>query len=155
VGAGTSSLVDGLLPLGFADVTLLDLSEHALDAVTRRLAPHAVTTIVGDVTTWHPSRRYDLWHDRAVFHFLTQEDQRTAYRRTLAAALAERGHVVIATFALDGPERCSGLAVQRYGVEELADEFSDLLRLVSARREKHVTPSGVEQPFVYARFRRR
>jgi trans-aconitate methyltransferase len=155
VGAGTSSLVDGLLAGGFTDITLLDLSERALETAARRLEPQSVQTIVGDVTTWRPSRRYALWHDRAVFHFLTDEVQRTAYRDVLAAALAERGHVIVATFAPDGPERCSGLAVQRYGVEALAEQFSDLLRLVSARREKHLTPSGIEQPFVYVHFVRR
>jgi trans-aconitate methyltransferase len=155
VGAGTSSLVDGLLAGGFTDITLLDLSERALETAARRLEPQSVQTIVGDVTTWRPSRRYALWHDRAVFHFLTDEVQRTAYRDVLAAALAERGHVIVATFAPDGPERCSGLAVQRYGVEALAEQFSDLLRLVSARREKHLTSSGIEQPFVYVHFVRR
>ena len=155
VGAGTSFLVDGLLARGFADITLLDLSERALETVSRRLEPRSVQTIAGDVTTWQPSRRYALWHDRAAFHFLTEEAQRAAYRDVLTAALAERAHVIIATFAPDGPECCSGLAVQRYGVEALAEQFSDLLRLISARREKHVTPSGAEQPFIYAHFVRR
>jgi hypothetical protein len=122
---------------------------------SRRLDPREVQTIAADVTAWQPARRYALWHDRAVFHFLTQQTARAAYRNVLASALAERAHVIVATFALDGPERCSGLPVQRYGVEELAAEFSDLLRLVGARRERHMTPTGVEQPFVYAHFVRR
>jgi hypothetical protein len=155
VGAGTSFLVDGLLARGFADVTLLDVSSQALELTRRRLEPRPVETIATDVTAWQPARRYGLWHDRAVFHFLTQQTARAAYRDVLASALAERAHVIVATFALDGPESCSGLPVQRYGVEELADEFSELLRLVGARREWHVTPTGVEQPFVYAHFVRR
>lgn len=155
VGAGASLLVDGLLERGFGDVTLLDISTQALEVTRRRLKPRAVQTVAADVTAWKPARRYGLWHDRAVFHFLTQQTSRDAYRNVLASALAERAHVIVATFALDGPERCSGLPVQRYGVEELADEFSDLLRLVGARRERHMTPTGVEQPFVYAHFVRR
>jgi trans-aconitate methyltransferase len=155
VGAGASLLVDGLLERGFGDVSLLDVSAHALEVTRHRLEPRAVETIVADVTAWQPARRYGLWHDRAVFHFLTQQPARDAYRSALASALAERAHVIVATFALDGPERCSGQPVQRYGVEELADEFSELLRLVGARRERHVTPTGVEQPFVYAHFVRR
>jgi hypothetical protein len=149
VGAGASCLADALQARGYTDLTLLDLSAHALEAVARRLAPHPVETVVADVTAWQPSRRYALWHDRAVFHFLTEEAQRAAYRRTLASSLEERGHVIIATFALDGPERCSGLPVQRYGVEEIADQFVETLRFVSARREKHVTPAGREQPFIF------
>ena len=90
-----------------------------------------------------------------MFHFLTESAQRDAYRRVLLQGLAARAHVIIATFALDGPDRCSGLAVQRYGVEELAEEFGALLRFVAARRERHVTPAGVEQPFVYTHFIRR
>jgi trans-aconitate methyltransferase len=155
VGAGMSKLADELAQRGYRDLTLLDLSEHALEAVARRLHPHPVTTVVGDVTQWRPKRRYAIWHDRAVFHFLTQPDQRLAYRSVMAAALAERSHVILATFAPDGPERCSGLPVQRYGVEELAEEFTELLRLVSARRERHVTPSGAQQAFIYAHFVRR
>lgn len=155
VGAGTSVLVDGLLTRGFSDVTLLDISTQALEVTRRRLEPRTVQIIPTDVTVWRPARRYALWHDRAVFHFLVQQPARAAYRDVLAAALAERAHVIIAAFALDGPERCSGLPVQRYGVEELADEFSDVLRFVGARRERHMTPTGVEQPFVYAHFVRR
>ena len=155
VGAGTSLLVDGLLARGFGDVTLLDVSSQALELTRHRLESRSVETIATDVTAWKPARRYGLWHDRAVFHFLTQQPARDAYRSALASALAERAHVIVATFALDGPERCSGLPVQRYGVEELADEFSDQLRLVGARREWHVTPTGLEQPFVYAHFVRR
>lgn len=155
VGAGASQLVDDLLSRGYTDVTLLDVSARALEAVERRVEPHKVETTVCDVTTWQPLRRYALWHDRAVFHFLMEQSQRDAYRTAMAAALADRAHVIIATFAPDGPERCSGLPVQRYGVEQLAEEFSEKLRFLGARREKHITPSGAEQAFVYAHFVRR
>lgn len=155
VGAGASTLVDGLLARGYSDITLLDISDQALEVTRRRIEPRVVTTVVENVIAWKPLRRYAVWHDRAVFHFLTDEAERIAYRKTLSDALAERAHVVIATFALDGPERCSGLPVQRYSVEQLSDEFSDQLRLLSARREKHITPAGGEQPFVYAHFVKR
>jgi SAM-dependent methyltransferase len=155
VGAGTSSLADALLARGYRDVTLVDLSNHALQQVARRVAPHPIETVVSDITAWRPSRRYALWHDRGLFHFLTDDAQRAAYRRTLIEALAPGGHVVIAGFTLDGPASCSGLPVQRYGVEELAEQFAGLLRLVAARREKHLTPTGLEQAFVYAHFVRR
>lgn len=155
VGAGASQFVDELCGRGYTDLTVLDLSARALELTSNRIAPHVVTTIIADVTRWQPPRRYSFWHDRAVFHFLTEREQRAAYRSAMADGLAERAHVILATFALDGPERCSGLPVQRYAVEHLADEFSDLLRFVAARREKHITPSGAEQAFVYAQFVRR
>jgi hypothetical protein len=155
VGAGASTFVDGLLARGYVDITLLDASEAALAETCARIGSHAVHTVVEDIIRWSPPRRFSLWHDRAAFHFLTDKDDRASYRRVLLASLGERAHVVIATFAIDGPGHCSGLAVQRYGVEELAEEFAEGLRLVSARREKHITPSGVEQPFIFVHFVRR
>jgi hypothetical protein len=109
---------------------------------------------VADITTWTPPRRFSLWHDRAVFHFLTQPSDRDAYRRVLALALEPGAHVLIATFALEGPERCSGLAVQRYSAETLAAEFAGLLNPVRARSELHTTPKGALQPFVVVSFLR-
>lgn len=155
IGTGVSRLSDALLDRGYSDLTLLDVSERALDSVRQRVAPRTIQTVVADVTAWKPARRYALWHDRAVFHFLTPPQQRAAYRNALLQGLAARAHVIIATFSLDGPERCSGLPVQRYGVEQLADEFGELLSFVAARHERHVTPAGAEQSFVYAHFIRR
>lgn len=114
----------------------------------------SVDWIVADVTEWMPRRRYALWHDRAVFHFLTDEADRMAYRKTLANGLASDGHVVIATFGPDGPERCSGLPVVRYGEDDVAKVFDDLLRLEGSGSEDHTTPSGAHQDFMFYRFAR-
>src|SRR6185312_7252880 len=105
-----------------------------------------------DVTRWIPPRRFGLWHDRAAFHFLTEEADRDAYRSVLSAALADDGQVILATFADDGPERCSGLPVRRYSTEALAKEFEGTLQLVEAERASHFTPASAEQAFVFARF---
>jgi trans-aconitate methyltransferase len=154
VGAGASVLVDGLLSKGFSDVTLLDVSEAAL-AITRSRVGDRARYFAGDVTTWKPERKYALWHDRAVFHFLTDESARAQYKATLAAALRDGGHAIVATFADDGPEKCSGLAVQRYSPSELERELSSVLEMVESRRVAHVTPWGAEQRFVFARFKSR
>jgi SAM-dependent methyltransferase len=155
VGAGASTLADGLLARGFRDITLVDIAPEALAATRARLGERIeVHYEVADVLAWRPSRRFAVWHDRAVFHFLTSEAERGAYRRALDAALAPEGIVVIATFALDGPERCSGLPVRRYSPETLAAELRGLLRPVDARSEVHRTPGGKEQAFTFVRFER-
>jgi hypothetical protein len=153
VGAGASMLADGLLARGYRDVTLLDLADEAFDDTRRRLrSPAGAHYVVSDVTAWAPSRRYALWHDRATFHFLTDEKARGAYRKVLASALASGGHAIVATFALEGPERCSGLPVRRYSAETLAAAFAGTLRLVEEAHEDHVTPAGITQRFVFGRF---
>lgn len=152
VGAGASTLADGLIARGYTDISLLDIAETAFTETRRRLSGAAVEYLVADVTEWVPERSYTLWHDRAVFHFLTEETQRAAYRRALTAAVPPGGHVILGTFALDGPERCSGLPVQRYSAASLAEGFAGLLRPVEERCERHLTPSGVEQSFVFVRF---
>jgi SAM-dependent methyltransferase len=157
VGAGASNLVDALLDRGFSDLTLLDVSSAALETAKARLGPRAaaVKMLVADVTKLVPPRRYGLWHDRAVFHFLTEPEERAAYARVLGEALAPGGVAVIATFALDGPEKCSGLPVRRYSAETLAEELGGVLELVESRREMHATPAGAVQSFVFCSFRRR
>lgn len=157
VGGGASTLVDRLLERGFANVTVLDIASAALAAAKARLGERAqrVEWVVADVTAWRPPGLYDLWHDRAVFHFLVEESDRRAYAATLCAALAPGGHAIIATFALDGPERCSGLPVMRYSADGLAGELGVDFHLIESAPETHVTPAGVEQRFLYARFTRR
>jgi trans-aconitate methyltransferase len=155
VGAGASTLVDGLLARGHGDVTLLDVSDAALAETRRRLShegPNQVAYVVADVTRWDPPRPFELWHDRAVFHFLTDERERVLYRNVVAAALPAGAHAVIATFAPDGPERCSGLPVRRYSAESLAEEFAGVLRLEASKAVTHATPGAVLQSFVFARF---
>jgi 2-polyprenyl-3-methyl-5-hydroxy-6-metoxy-1,4-benzoquinol methylase len=156
VGGGASNLVDALLEQGWQDITVLDIAAPALEAARTRLGPLAdkVQWEVADITDWHPARKFDVWHDRAVFHFLTEPQQREAYRRALLAGLAPGGLVIVATFALDGPERCSGLPVKRYDAEGLAEEMSDTLRLIEGWREEHVTPWGATQSFNWCAFRR-
>lgn len=156
VGGGASSLVDHLLDLGHTDLTVLDISVAALDAVKARLGARAASVrwLTGDITREKPAGPYRLWHDRAVFHFLTEADDRRNYATTLAAAVPAGGHAIVATFAEDGPERCSNLPVCRYSPEQLAKELGADFALVESLRETHVTPAQGEQKFIYCRFRR-
>mgnify|MGYP003700623729 CR=1 FL=1 len=157
VGGGASRLVDGLLADGYGDLTVLDVSAVALDRSRARLGSgaEAVQWIVADVTRWRPSRTWDVWHDRAVFHFLVDEPGRDAYLAALTQATRAGSAVVIATFAPAGPERCSGLPVQRYDAASLAARLGPDFELVSETAEAHVTPAGAIQAFQYAVFRRR
>ncbi|WGH79530.1 class I SAM-dependent methyltransferase [Jannaschia ovalis] len=156
LGGGRSRLAGCLLDRGLRDVTVLDLSEAALAAARERLGPRrdSVTWIAADVADWRPARRWDLWHDRAVFHFLTEAADRAAYRDALSRALAPGGHAIIATFASDGPARCSGLPVRRYDPEDLAAELGPGFVPVTARRHLHHTPWGAAQSFQFSLFRK-
>ncbi|MGY8707203.1 class I SAM-dependent methyltransferase [Bradyrhizobium sp. 18BD] len=157
IGGGVSRLVDALLQDGYRDIAVLDLSAKALDAAKKRLgqAASAVDWIVADATAWQPAKIYDVWHDRAAFHFLTDPRDRAAYVERLRSAVAPGGHVIIATFALDGPEKCSGLPVQRHDSASLAAELGPEFELVETRREMHHTPWHSTQAFQFSRFRRR
>jgi len=156
IGGGASRLVDNLVELDFENVTVLDLSEAALEAAKDRLGGRAarVQWIVADATVWEPREAYDVWHDRAAFHFLTEERDRTAYIARLEGALKVGGHAIIATFALDGPERCSGLAVVRYDPASLGQTLGRTFQLVDTRRHAHATPWGSNQSFQFSVFRR-
>lgn len=154
VGGGASSLVDHLLAIGFRDVTVLDLSAVALAQVRSRLGARAdsVPLVEADVLGFTLPRRYALWHDRAVFHFLTDPGDQRRYVEVLHAALRPHGHVIIATFGPQGPRRCSGLDVARYSPADLAATLGPKLRLEEATEETHRTPTGALQEFVYCRF---
>jgi len=160
IGAGASRLVDALIEEGFGPLTVLDLSAAALAVSQQRLGPKAddVAWVEADITTWQPEREYAVWHDRAVFHFLTGAEDRAGYARALAQALRPGGIAIIATFADDGPEMCSGLPVVRYAPEALAQELDRLLpgrfKMLDARRHMHVTPKGNRQSFQYSVFRK-
>ncbi|MCR9255348.1 MAG: class I SAM-dependent methyltransferase [Alphaproteobacteria bacterium] len=160
VGGGASRLVDLLLGEGYGPLSVLDISEPALAACRGRLGAAAgrVDWILADVTRWEPERDYALWHDRAAFHFLAEIADRTAYVRALTAALRPGGIAIIATFAEDGPEKCSGLPVQRYAPEALAAELArlapDAFEPVEHHRHSHQTPEGREQRFQVSVFRR-
>jgi SAM-dependent methyltransferase len=158
VGAGAATLVDDLLDLGYSRLTVLDVSREALARTQARLGPRGarINWILGDVTQVRlPPAACDVWHDRAAFHFLTDERDRRAYADIAARALSPGGHIVIATFAPDGPERCSGLPVCRHSGQSIALEFGSAFELVEERRETHLTPAGREQKFMYALLRRR
>ncbi len=156
VGGGASSLVDALLDRGWLDLTVLDIAEPALEAARARLGDRAaqVQWIAADVTEWQPERFYAVWHDRAVFHFLTAPSQRAAYRRALEAAMRSGGLAILATFAPDGPEQCSGLPVRRYDADGLAAELGGEFALIEQWREAHVTTWGAAQSFQWVAFRR-
>lgn len=154
VGGGASILVDRLLELGHADVTVLDVAAGALAAAKARLGTRAdhATWIVSDLLAWQPTRHYRVWHDRAVFHFLTDAADRDRYRHLTRRALLPRGHLIIGTFAADGPTHCSGLPTARYDPDALAAEFPDY-EVVRARRQEHETPAGRIQPFTWLLLR--
>lgn len=156
VGGGASCLVDRLLDRGYARLAVADVSRAALDAAQRRLGSRAdqVRWLEQDVRALELDFGVDVWHDRAVFHFLTAGQDRERYRDRLLEALRPSGHVVLSTFALDGPTRCSGLDVARYGAGELAEALGPELSLVSARARSHTTPAGGEQRFIQAVLRR-
>ncbi len=156
IGGGASSLVDQLIDRGWSDLSVLDIAAPALEVAKARLGPSAdrVHWEVADIAAWIPDRTYDVWHDRAVFHFLTNTGQRDGYRRAMAAGVSPNGLVVMATFAPDGPERCSGLTVQRYDAPGLLAEMGRSYRLMETWREEHITPGGGKQAFTWCVFRR-
>lgn len=160
IGAGASRLVDALLDQGFGPLAVMDLSGSALAVSRTRLGARgdSVEWIEADVTGWQPRREYALWHDRAVFHFLTEIHERAAYAHAMTKALRPDGVAIIATFADDGPEKCSGLPVVRYAPEELAQELNRLapgqFEMISAQRHVHITPKGNQQSFQYSVFKR-
>ena len=156
VGGGASPLAGALLQRGFSDVTVLDISAVALQLAWRRLGPEAgrVQWLIADIRTWQPPRRFQAWHDRAVFHFLTTAPDRQQYLRAMNAATGAGAAAVFGCFAPDGPPQCSGLPVARYGPQELADELGPRWVLIADDRELHVTPAGVTQPYTWVVLRR-
>jgi Methyltransferase domain len=156
VGGGASTLVDALLGRGFSDISVLDVSVHGLAAAQNRLGDVAspVEWIVADVLAWRPSRSYSVWHDRAVFHFLTDEQARQRYIENLQTATEPGAVAIIGCFALDGPQACSGLPVARYDAAGLAEQLGRAWALEHSDRYQHTTPAGAVQPFTWAQFRR-
>ncbi|MGO9703573.1 MAG: class I SAM-dependent methyltransferase [Xanthobacteraceae bacterium] len=156
IGGGASRLVDALLDVGFKTVTVLDLSEKALATSKSRLGARCADAkwIVADITTWEPSQAYDIWHDRAALHFLTDPKDRAAYAERVLRAVFPGGHVIIGTFAPDGPDRCSGLPVVRYDAVTLGELLGHSFELIESRRHDHQTPAGDTQKFQFSRFQR-
>lgn len=157
VGGGASTLVDDLLDSGFSNITVLDVSATALAAAQQRLGSRAqaVQWMEVNITELQlPQDAYDVWHDRAVFHFLISTQERHAYVGQVLRSVRPGGHVIVATFAEDGPTQCSGLPVARYSAEELHAEFGARFTLLRHVKEDHHTPSGALQRFVYCYFRK-
>jgi ubiquinone/menaquinone biosynthesis C-methylase UbiE len=152
VGGGESTLAEDLLSSGYQDVTVLDIAQTAIDKTKERLDSTAnrIKWLVGDIMRLElPEKSYDVWHDRAVFHFLTQPAERRAYVNQVISAVKDGGHVIVATFGPEGPQKCSGLDAIRYDADSLHDEFGVRFRLVQSREELHQTPFGTTQQFLY------
>jgi len=157
IGGGASTLVDDLLEANYRSITVLDISSKALSLVRARLGEKAklVQWLEGDITMLElPTRYYELWHDRAVFHFLTEPEQQRKYRDRLLSALNPGGHLIIGTFTTEAPPKCSGLPVQRYNRQQLENTLGDAFELIRHHKEMHITPGGVEQMYLYCQFRK-
>ncbi len=152
IGGGEATLVDDLIERGYQDLSILDISQAAIDTTRQRLGTVAerVNWLVDDITTANlPPQQYDVWHDRAVFHFLTLPAQRAAYIRQVLSAVKPGGHIIMATFGVNGPEKCSGLEIVRYSSESLQAEFGDRFQLLETSTELHQTPFLTTQQFLY------
>jgi SAM-dependent methyltransferase len=157
IGGGDSSLVDDLLNAGYTKLAVLDISSAALERSKARLGNRAdtVTWLNADIAQAAlPSNSYDLWHDRAMFHFLTEPTLRSAYIQLCTATVKPGGTLIVATFAADGPEQCSGLPTMRYSPEDLEPQFAPFFQLIDAVPELHTTPAGKMQSFVYCLFKK-
>jgi ubiquinone/menaquinone biosynthesis C-methylase UbiE len=156
VGGGASSLPFDLLDAGYLDITVADISASSLDRAREQMGEAAdrITWVEADVRDHDFGRLFDLWHDRALFHFMVQATDRDAYLETLRRTLRPGGHLLIATFGPQGPTRCSGLPAARYGATELSEALGDHFKLLESTVDNHRTPSGKEQQFLYARMRR-
>ncbi|HWV65075.1 class I SAM-dependent methyltransferase, partial [Chitinophaga sp.] len=155
IGGGESKLVDHLLAAGYTDITVLDISAHALEHAKARLGEQAksVNWLVQDVTTFVPARSYAVWHDRATFHFLTTPEQIAAYLR--AAGNAVNGYMAIGTFSDKGPEKCSGLTIKQYSEETLTEQLTPLFEKLHCTTEDHITPFNTRQHFLFCSFKSR
>jgi len=156
IGGGASTLVDCMLDAGYQNLTVLDIAHGAIEQAKSRLGARAdkVAWLEQDITTFSPDELYDVWHDRAVFHFLADQLDRSSYVRIMSRALKPGAHAIIATFDLDGPEKCSGLDVVRYSPETISAVLGDNFELVETSTEAHITPHAAIQNFVYCRYKR-
>lgn len=157
VGGGESNLVDHLLKNGFENISVLDISQNALDRCKRRLGESGkkIDWIVTDITKFHSNTKYDIWHDRAVFHFLTDTESIAAYKNNLLKVLNNEGELIIGTFSNNGPKKCSGLEIKQYTEETLTETFSPEFEPIEFHREDHQTPFGTIQNFVFGRFKKK
>jgi len=156
-GGGASLLVDQLLNRGYTDVTVVDVSSRALDVVRQRLADadRTANLVTAALPDWTPQRTFDVWHDRAAFHFITNPSDQSRYVELVASAVTLGGHVIIGTFAEDGPTHCSGLEIAQHSADQLAARFADHFELIHHEREEHVTPNAAIQRFTWVVLKRR
>jgi 2-polyprenyl-3-methyl-5-hydroxy-6-metoxy-1,4-benzoquinol methylase len=156
IGGGDSFLVDNLLALGYQNITVLDISHVAIEKAKKRLGDNAnkVTWIVSDVTEFEPMEKYDFWHDRAAFHFLTKESEITQYLNIANQCLQTHGILVIGTFSEDGPKKCSGIEIKQYTEKTLCEYFETFFDKISCSRLKHKTPFETIQDFVFCSFKK-
>ena len=154
VGGGASNLSEHLLDQGYMKLTVLDISGNSIEKAKSQLGAKSsrITWIAADITKYNFNEQYDVWHDRAVFHFLTKTEDRKRYISSLNQALKLNGHLIMATFGLDAPPKCSGLSVVRYSPETLQNELGNNFNMVDSFSENHVTPSGIAQNFIFCRF---
>jgi trans-aconitate methyltransferase len=157
IGGGGSYLADNLLTHGFEDISVLDISKRALERAAARIgdAAEKISWIEADIASFEPTKQYDLWHDRAAFHFLTDKEAVAHYVKIASAHIKPGGYLIIATFAEDGPLKCSGLHIQQYNEESLSANFAQNFELVKTLKDTHKTPSGTEQSFVFVVLRRK
>lgn len=156
IGGGDSFLVDNLLALGYQNITVLDISKNAIQRAKKRLGTQAknVKWIVADAANFNPTEMYDLWHDRAAFHFLTQKLEIENYVKTAKNYITENGFLIIGTFAKDGPEKCSGIEIKQYSKEDLTNRFETSFKKLNCQEIAHKTPFGTIQNFVFCSFKR-
>lgn len=156
IGGGDSFLAEFLLAKGFTDLTVVDISEKAIERAKKRLGERAeeIKWIVADASEFKPERQYDLWHDRAAFHFLTEDEQVQNYLQTVKRSVKPGGFLVIGTFSENGPKKCSGIEIRQYSVSQMQDLFSDDFTTMSCKNIDHTTPSGGIQNFTFCSFRK-
>ena len=157
VGGGDSFLVDELLNLGFNHITVLDISAAAIERAKIRLGKksNVVKWIIADAANFNPTEKYDCWHDRAVFHFLTSTKEINNYTKTVSSAIKENGYFIIGTFSEEGPTKCSGIAIQQYSAEKLANTFSKDFNKISCEMVNHHTPFNTVQSFCFCKFQKK
>lgn len=157
IGGGDSFLVDHLLDLGYEDITLLDISKSAIERAKKRLGERAkrVKWIISDITKFIPSEKYDCWHDRAAFHFLTEENEIDQYVKTASECINEDGSLILGTFSDKGPEKCSGIPIKQYTEKSLENKFSTTFEKIDCRIIDHQTPFDTTQNFIFCRFKKK
>ncbi|CAM4049358.1 class I SAM-dependent methyltransferase [Gillisia hiemivivida] len=156
IGGGDSFLADNLISIGYTNLSVLDISGNAIERAKKRLRENAdeVTWIVSDITDFKPSISYDIWHDRAAFHFLTSSEDIRKYLDTMESAITPNGYLILGTFSENGPTKCSGIEIKQYSIEELKTAIPDTFKFIEGKNIDHPTPSGSMQNFTFCKFQK-